>query len=455
MSTENYKTDDFFINALYNQATNNINYINSTDNILPENLNIKFGSNPTFWKLIEPSLKDNIKETSARGKGAFFILNKLDKEKSKSLASILEDPSSKNSEIYFDKYGNFWVLEKDSALDSYQTVIEILNPLINLGKDTEASSNLNFKDSLKPDYVKNKFFILNKNKQYILYREDINTEPIFYLLYNPIHRVSFKNLYENNLTSIERNGFDPNVGDKMIKYCEMSDPIKGKIDSDNYKERTYGDAFCTLMDDYQCIKNAWGDTIDDDTLNSNRILYTAFDRPCSCINKKFETNRISSSSLFYDNLWQNNVLKVRGQTCPTDFNVQACIISTGKNASKVNITNSTFNQDCKMNTATPTSTQTSTQTSTSTSTSTPSTSTPSTSTTSTSTTSTSTTSTPTTSTPTTSTPTTSTPTTSTTSSFFEIILSNNIFLFLFCFGIILLLFFIVFSIKKLYKIFFP
>ena len=310
-------------------------------------------------------------------KGAFFIVKTFNIDESKIIIDAIK-LKSMNS-FFFDQYGNLFITKNDDVK------LNFTNKLSNKKFDINNTG----KSSIDLSDIQNPKIIMSEYNKFMLNIEN----NIVKMLYNPIHRNSFKSYYEIQTT--DKSGLNSQLNNLVNKYCEIN-AVPGTKDG----SRQYADNTCKCLGlpnadskvlTGECVDDALGSHLTNPIIRNN-IGYTCICAAPSC---KY-IDPYSFMSPFLKNVEKN--LNTGGE-CPEIQNV-ICEISikagSGVNLSSGQIQNNCGSQLSSMETTPP-----------------PTTTTAEIETAPTSSTSKPTTSKPTTSKPTTSKPTTSKPTTTT------------------------------------------
>jgi hypothetical protein len=196
---------------------------------------------------------DAIKPRVLDEKITFLVLQKYNQAKTSEITAALSSGTNKFPGIKFSSNGTITI--------NNNTIGNFSNPRsksTDIAKDVDEAfynGNILSWDSKK---------VFSEDLKYILWFND--TDNLFYLLYNPIHRPSFKKYYRLSLLNGEINiSGDPVVDsefhDTLVKYCNAF-VVKGKNLNDQYNARpinpdVYSDPFCAvLMDRITTILNS-------------------------------------------------------------------------------------------------------------------------------------------------------------------------------------------------------
>ena len=272
-------------------------------------------------------------------KGVFFIAKTFNASDSAIIISAI-NAKIQNS-FYFDLYGNLFIYD-----GSGNQLLGFNNPLA-YGRPFD---KLHSTGSIILSKVYNTKLIMSETNTYIL---SINNN-IVKMLYNPIHRTSFKNYYNSCLLNANGNGYNSGAdGNDSIqaligKYCEIN-----AIPGSSNGNRGYSDSSCkclglpdvTYNNDVvgECIDDALGQHVTDPSVR-NTLGYTCVCAAGSCTDQLTTTGGIGNSS-FVTNFKQN-IVKASGYNgqCPP---IQSVICNLAINAGgSVNTSNAKISQNC-------------------------------------------------------------------------------------------------------------
>jgi hypothetical protein len=207
---------------------------NNFDNVFTDriffgskNLNLTNPLTSKLWKKLPLNIKNALNAISPTD-GYFFIAKTFNANDSK----IIIDEIQNNGIIYFDNNGNLEVDDKTTlAVKLKYKNILTKNDFNDMDKGNIFSNSTGQSITL----VRNDL-ILSKNKYWILYTEN----SICYILYNPIHRQSFKDYY--NSQTFDSNGASNNLLNNVFtQYCEIM-----STQNDTNLLRTYADGVCNV-----------------------------------------------------------------------------------------------------------------------------------------------------------------------------------------------------------------
>lgn len=308
--------DNLFTNKLF-YGTKDSNFNNVLD--MSKNLN------KMLW--LQMNIPDsrqselgNITKTSS-----FFIVKKFSSNDSK----LIKNAIDLKYNVYFDDNGNLKIVQNENVILNFQ------NPLHAIKFDSTNPGNIfTSKSGTNDKPIYRKDLILNSNGKWILY----TLNDICYILYNPLHRTSFKNYYLQNLKNDNTNIIS-SVSNLFTKYCET---LSSTIDEN--VPRTYADNSCNCIRIEDCIDNAVGSKISDPKFRNS------VGNNCLCIAPNCDTNLYVSSDSFMnptDGYKQIMKEKKLGGNCP-DQKIILCStkIEAGGN---VNLVGSKLSQTCGEN----------------------------------------------------------------------------------------------------------
>lgn len=263
-------------------------------------------------------------------KSAFFSVKNFSPAESDVITDAIID-NGRTKKFFFDNNGNIQILDStgNSLLNStgynyFKNPISS-NPLDPINKQSIFVN----KDTSKPKVFYRNDLIISNNKQWVLYKDG----SIFRLLYNPLHRQSFKDYY-NNLPDKGTDGLTSSLKNLVNQYCEvLAKP------GDISPVRKYIDNSCN------CLR--YNDCIDDVT---NSYIQTSdyrnkLGQNCVCSAPSCGNNlSVDPSSFMYDKYVQNVTSKLSGGECPDIKNIICSINVSG--GSDVALTNAKFDQQC-------------------------------------------------------------------------------------------------------------
>jgi len=185
--------------------------------------------------------------------GSFFIVKKFSPEDSLLIENLIIYNQYENGKLRFDKNGN---LEITGIIDGVDKVLVAFdNPLTDRYFDNQKYTNENLRA------FDNRILIHSENKKWIL----VLKNRIYYILYNPLHRSSFRDYYAGDVNgSNSVNSGSNNDNTKLFnKYCEINSP-KSTFDNN----RQYGDKSCLCLNRNECVDLFVGSHVDP---NSNEF----------------------------------------------------------------------------------------------------------------------------------------------------------------------------------------
>lgn len=285
--------------------------------------------NNKFWINL-PLNKPNNSNSISPNNGSFFIVKTFSSTDSdKIIKGIL---SKKN--VFFDNNGN---LEIDD--DSGNIVLKYKNILTTADFSKTNKGNI-FVDlsTNNPINLLRNDLIFSKNKYWMLYTKD----NICYILYNPLHRQSFKNLY--NKQSFDSSGAtNTNLNFIFNQYCEIA-----SLQNDTNLKRSYTDNTCNCIRLDDCIDDATG-------IHSSNLKYrNSIGLNCVCAAPSCDAKDVSNTSfMFKDGStgFKDRVIKnLPNSTCPSIQNVICTAELSG--AGNVNLVGSKISQQCGDSTST-------------------------------------------------------------------------------------------------------
>ena len=286
------------------------------------NLDMNNNLNLKLWKQL-PLNKPNLLNSVSPNIGSFFVVKTF----SDTDSTIIKNGISNQKNVYFDINGNLEIDDLDgNVLLIYKNVLTPTKKFSNTNKgNIFADSNGN------PISLARNDLVFSPNKYWILYFD----KDICYLLYNPIHRQSFKNYY--NSQSFDNTGAtNSDLNTIFNQYCEIT-----SLQNDTSLLRTYADETCSCIKLDDCIDNATG------IHSSNAKYRNSIGLNCVCAAPSCDTNKIPKTSFMYKdgNGFKDRIIsKLPGATCPS---VQNVICTTEiKSAGDINMKGSQINQQC-------------------------------------------------------------------------------------------------------------
>ena len=267
-------------------------------------------------------------------KGAFFIVKAFSIDESKIIIDAIK--LKLFNSFFFDQYGNLYITnDGDKKFD-----------FTNILTNKKFDINNTGKSSIELNNIQNPKIIMSENNKFMLNIEN----NIVKMLYNPIHRNSFKNYYGTQTT--DKSGLNSHLNNLVNKYCEIN-AVPGTKDG----SRQYGDNTCKCLGlpnadskvlTGECVDDALGSHLTNPIIRNN-IGYTCICAAPSC---KYD-DPDSFFSPFLKNVEKN--LSTGGK-CPDIQNV-ICEVSvkagSGVNLSSGQIQNNCGNQLAAMETTPP------------------------------------------------------------------------------------------------------
>lgn len=260
----------------------------------------------------------NVTKTSS-----FFIVKKFSSDESKLIKNAID---LKNN-VYFDDNGNLRIVQNEKITLDFQ------NPLHKIKFNSTNPGNIfTSKSGTNDRPIYRKDLILNSDGRWILY----TLNDICYILYNPLHRSSFKNYYLPNLKN-DNTTILSSISNLFTKYCET---LSSSTINEN-TPRTYADNSCNCIRIEDCIDNGVESKISDPKFRNS------IGNNCLCIAPNCDKNLYVSSNSFMnpdDGYKKIMIDKKLGGKCP-DQKLILCStkIEAGGN---VNLVGSKLSQTC-------------------------------------------------------------------------------------------------------------
>jgi len=299
-------------------------------------INLSTELNSKFWVQIKEG--NNL--------SLFFKIKKFTPEDSK----IITDSINSKKDVFFDKNGHITIREPNSTTNIFQwknflskqeyTANKFDNIFIRKDGD-ESKQQINS--------LPRSDFILSNNSNWVLY----TLNNICYILYNPIHRKSFKNFY-NTLKSTEYQDSEGNMNSLFNIYCKLQK--KNNTMSDEINQ--YSDRSCNCIIQEDGIDDMSGVKINDVNFRSQmRDIY--FCKAPSCDSDNLE---ISENSFMYGDDGYKKRRINRVGSCPS-ISTTICSLAINS-AGNTNLVGTNIGQECgvKAPTSTTTTTPTTTKT---------------------------------------------------------------------------------------------
>ena len=335
-------TDRIFLGQ---NDTNNVTRANALDLSDPNSLTSK------LWKKVPITTSSSITYGSAQSPyfGVFFVVKKFDIPTSK----IIYDNIAKKGKVYFDNNGNIDIISTDaSGKLSPNGSTSLLSSVVNgttypYFKNPLTTSAFTTKQSIFTDKSGNTTslvrddLIFSPNKNWILYKEIENGNPVYFILYNPIHRSSFKNYYNDLYSKNKTTGgaLNSDLNNLFNQYCEICSK-----NNDIKQPRDYADNTCKCLRIEDRIDNLVGGYVSDPTFR-NFVKSAAACYAPECAEKL----EVDNGSFMYlgsgINGFKDKVVKdLLNGNCPDIKNVLCQVkIQAGDD---VNLTNTRITQEC-------------------------------------------------------------------------------------------------------------
>ena len=276
-------------------------------------------------------------------KGAFFIIKTFTPTESGFIVDAIKKGQAQT--MYFDQFGNLIIFDGPIASTPKPNMkINFINITASIGSNINYDSPSGLVDMTN---ILNNKLILSKYNTYILNLYDKSKVQI---LYNPLHRKSFKDFYKSLIPGLDGfNSSDDNNNNKDVstlvdKYCEIMASKNTKNGERNYADptckclgtintRTYGKTVTGDPDPVgECIDEAIGHVTIDQVRQQTGLN-------CVCAAPSCATN-------IPDSFLSNFVTNVKSQIpkCP-DIKTSFCsmIVNAGGG---INATNATLSQRC-------------------------------------------------------------------------------------------------------------
>jgi len=268
----------------------------------------------------------------------FFKIKQFTPEDSTKITNAITN----KKDVFFDANGNITIREPNSS----DNIFQWLNLLSKKQYTASDYDNIFYrKDSneqkRKINTLPRPDFILSNNSTWILYTKD----NICYILYNPLHRQSFKNYYNNTLKPTEYQDVSGKIDKLFNIYCGIQK--KRNLTSNDIRE--YSDRSCNCIIQEDGIDDASGVKISNPQFRSEMKLAYFCYAP-SCNSSSLEV----STSSFMDGTDGYRARRVKGEYgdsgCPARP-VSICNIDI-TSAGNTNIVGSNLAQTCGFNSKT-------------------------------------------------------------------------------------------------------
>ena len=267
-------------------------------------------------------------------KGAFFNVKTFNIVESKIIIDAIK--LKLMNSFFFDQYGNLYITKDGDKKFDFTNILT--NKKFDINNTNKSSIELN--------NIQNPKIIMSENNKFMLNIEN----NIVKMLYNPIHRNSFKNYYGTQTT--DKSGLNSQLNNLVNKYCEIN-AVPGTKDG----SRQYADNTCKCLGlpnadskvlTGECVDDALGSHLTNPIIRNN-IGYTCICAAPSC--KYDDPDSFLSPFL---KIVEKNLST--GGKCPDIQNV-ICEVSikagSGVNLSSGQIQNNCGNQLAAMETTPP------------------------------------------------------------------------------------------------------
>jgi hypothetical protein len=322
------------------------------------NLNTTNTLNVKYWKTFETDRVIPSIYSKGKTQGSFFKIYTLSQEDSTLLKTSINDSSRA---VYFDINGHI-------KIDNGRTQLFLKkNPLVK--NDFNVNSRLEITQSKIPRLD----FFMTQNKKWIMYYDN----SLYHLLYNPIHRSSFRDFYavqnvsNDGLTVADQNYNGGDMKNLMTKYCEIIAEKNTTTGNRKFADETCkcmmgirGDSSSTEQDS-ECVDSAM-------TYHStSSAARSKIGSLCRCL-AKTECSDLNGEVVKLDNDSFFKKLPTSSTTprdflskiekldpCPSALNITVCdanVSSAGGIKGNANITQNCGSGDLPSTTAPPTTT---------------------------------------------------------------------------------------------------
>jgi len=240
--------------------------------------------NNKLWTVLEIPT-DLILQNNPSKYSSFFTVKTFTKDESDIITEAFDD-RGRDYRFNFDDYGNIEILKDNISLLKSPGYNYFKNPIsYKTLEETNKQSIFVNKDPNKSKYFYRDDMIISNNKQWILFKKD----GIFKLLYNPIHRQSFKNFY-NNTPNKDSSGLTSSLRNLVNQYCEIvAEP------GDTTPVRRYADNSCNCLQYNDCIDDVTNTNI------KNNDYRNKMSQNCVCYAPSCDTNlSVDPSSFMFD-----------------------------------------------------------------------------------------------------------------------------------------------------------
>jgi len=298
------------------------------DNVFTSNLftgqnnGLNLKSNNLTSKLWTELSMDRTLNGIPNKEGAFFIVKTFDSNDSKIIIDAIN--AKLTNSFFFDQYGNLYITNGGQIKINFDNILS--NKIFNINNTGFSSIDLS--------KIENPKLIMSEYNKFMLVIEN----NIVKMLYNPIHRNSFKNYYGTQQT--DKSGLNPQLTNLVNKYCEIS-AVPNTEDGD----RKYADKTCKCLGIPNIDSNVLTGECVDDSIGShitntkvrNTIGYSCICAAPSC---KYDDPN-SFMPLFYKNVEKN----LAGGNCPADIQITLCQVAVTA-GSGVNLSGGQIQQNC-------------------------------------------------------------------------------------------------------------
>jgi hypothetical protein len=289
-------------------------------------LNMNNPLTKNLWKKLPLNLQ-NLANPVSPSNGYFFIVKKFNANDSQTIIKAIQE----NGIVYFDNNGNLEIGDKTTKA----VKLNYKNVLNNKKFDDLNKGNIFTDLTGKSVKLVRNDLVLSNNKYWILYTEN----SICYILYNPIHRQSFKDFYNNQ--QFDSSGGSNNILNNIFtQYCEIT-----SLQADGNKLRSYADGTCNCFRKEDCIDNATGIHID------SQKYRNSVGNKCVCAAPNCDDDNVTSTSFMYKDgkSYKERVSKI--EPCPSSITSVICTTEISA-AGNVNMTGSKISQQCGLDSTT-------------------------------------------------------------------------------------------------------
>ena len=267
--------DNLFTSNIYDNSN-----LNSTNT-----LNVK------YWKTFETDRIIPSIDSKKKTQGSFFKIYSLSQEESVLLKNSINDTSKY---VFFDINGHIKIDNSDRT----QLFLK-KNPLV------KNDFNLNSRLEITQSKIPRLDFFMTQNKKWIMYYDN----SLYHLLYNPIHRSSFRDFYaiqnvsNDGLTVADQNYNGGDMKNLMTKYCEIIAEKNTTTGNRKFADETCkcmmgirGDSSSTEQDS-ECVDSAMGyHSTSSHARNQIKSKCRCYSKDCSDLNG--EVVKLDNDSFF-------------------------------------------------------------------------------------------------------------------------------------------------------------